>query len=361
VALTRSNRGRFLVTGDREPTTEAMRRPSPRTRRARRDELGAVTSSWVPVVSLADHTSAVRAVADACERVGFLTIVDHGVPDAVIGDLWDTAHAFFDLPEASRRAVAMPYPGYPYGWSPFAYETLTASLGETSPPDLKQSFAIGPVDPPSHAFADPDEASAWSPNRWPDDLPAMRPAWERAYRTFAALAARLLSIMAEALRLPPEHFTPLLDRHTSAMRALDYPALDRAPLAGQLRAGAHTDYGTLTILVARHDQPGLQVQRPDGSWAPADPVPGGLVVNLGDAMARWTNDRWRSTMHRVVVPGGDPLAGARRQSIAFFHNANWDARIECIPTCLAPGERPRYAPIDAGPHLMAKFRSTVGG
>lgn len=316
--------------------------------------------SWVPVVSLADRASAVAAIADACERVGFLTVVDHGVPDGVIADLWRTATAFFDLPDHERRAVAMPFAGYPYGWSPFTNETLSASLGTATPPDLKQSYAIGPVDPPAHAFADPDEASAWSPNLWPDALPSLRPAWETAYRTFAGLAARLLSLMAEALALPPDHFEPLIDRHTSAMRALDYPALAVAPAPGQLRAGAHTDYGTLTVLVARHDQPGLEVQRPDGSWAPADPVPGGLVVNLGDAMARWTNDRWRSTMHRVVVPG-DASAAERRQSIAFFHNANWDARIECIPSCLAPGEEPRYAPMEAGPHLMAKFRSTVQG
>lgn len=314
------------------------------------------------MVSLADRAGAVTAMADACERVGFLTIVDHGVDAALLTELWATAWSFFELPDDTKRAVAMPYPGYPYGWSPFSYETLTASLGETSPPDLKESYAIGPVDPPTHAFTDPDEASAWSPNRWPaDDLPALRPVWERAFRAFADLSARLLSLMAEALDLAPDHFEPLVDRHTSAMRALHYPPLARAPQPGQLRAGAHTDYGTLTVLVARHDQPGLQVQRPDGAWAAADPVPGGLVVNLGDAMARWTNDRWRSTMHRVVVPEHGPASGERRQSIAFFHNANWDARIECIPSCLRAGEAPRYAPIGAGPHLMAKFRSTVGG
>lgn len=100
-------------------------------------------------------------------------------------------------------------------------------------------------------------------------------------------------------------------------------------------------------------QGGLEVQSPDGAWHPVSPVPGSLVVNLGDAMARWTNDRWRSTMHRVVVPTG------RRQSIAFFHNANWDAVIECLPGCLAPGEQPTYPPITAGPHLMQKFQSTV--
>ncbi len=103
----------------------------------------------------------------------------------------------------------------------------------------------------------------------------------------------------------------------------------------------------------------MQVLRPDGSWADVPAVPGAFVINLGDAMARWTNDRWVSTMHRVVLPPADAGPAARRQSIAFFHNANWDAVIECLPTCLDPGETPRYPPVAAGPHLMSKFQSTV--
>lgn len=307
--------------------------------------------SWVPVVDLG-ATDAVDEVADACRRVGFLTVVGHGVADDVIDGAWTTARQFFDLPLEQRAAVAMPRPGYPYGWSPLQGETLAASLGRRSRPDLKQSFAIGPVDAPSHTFADPDEEFAWSANLWPDSLPAMRPAWETYYRAMADLAARLLRVMALALELPADHFDPLIDRHTSAMRALDYPANDGAS-DGRFGASAHTDYGTLTVLLADTSQRGLQVQGPDGEWLDATPLPGSLVVNLGDAMARWTNDRWRSTMHRVVVPD------RRRQSIAFFHNANWDALIDCIPSCLDPGEVPSHPPIAAGPHLMQKFRSTV--
>jgi isopenicillin N synthase-like dioxygenase len=247
----------------------------------------------------------------------------------------------------------MPYPGYPYGYSPLAGETLAASLGNTAPPDRKQSFAIGPVAPPTHHFADADEEFAWSPNLWPPALPLLRPAWEAGYTAFADLAARLLRLMAEGLGLPADHFDGLIDRHTSAMRALDYPAADGDGHHHALGASAHTDYGTLTILMADHTQRGLQVLDARGEWHDVVPAPGALVVNLGDAMARWTNDRWRSTMHRVVVPQ------RRRQSIAFFHNANWDAMIECLPTCLDAGEVPRYPPMAAGPHLMHKFRSTV--
>ena len=147
---------------------------------------------------------------------------------------------------------------------------------------------------------------------------------------------------------------------------LNYPALSEPAQPGQLRAGAHTDYGTVTALLTS-DAPGglpggLEVLV-DDRWTAAPVVADSFVINLGDAMARWTNDRWRSTLHRVVTPSTNPAAidmaaMSRRQSIAFFHNANWDAVIECIPSCLAAGDTPRYTPVTAGDHLMSKFRST---
>jgi isopenicillin N synthase-like dioxygenase len=97
----------------------------------------------------------------------------------------------------------------------------------------------------------------------------------------------------------------------------------------------------------------------DGAWAGVEPAPGALVVNIGDLMARWTNDRWRSTLHRVVDPPDPAAAAARRQSMPYFQNANWSAEISCLPTCLEPGEQPRYVPVLAGPHLMGKFRRSV--
>jgi isopenicillin N synthase-like dioxygenase len=307
---------------------------------------------WVPEIDLRTSDAAAQ-IGRACSDVGFLTIVGHGIADATLAALWETAEAFFALPDREREAVAMPYPGYPYGYSRLAGETLAASLGHEASADRKHSFAIGPVRQPSHTFADADEEFAWAANLWPTALPAMRPAWEAAYNAFSDLAARLLSLMATALRLPAGYFDPLIDRHTSAMRALQYPASDGELDANALGASAHTDYGTLTVLLADHTQRGLQVADRNGVWHDVVPPPGALVVNLGDAMAQWTNDRWRSTMHRVVVPSHT------RQSIAFFHNANWDAVIEALPTCVGPDEPPRHAPIAAGPHLMHKFRSTV--
>ena len=312
-------------------------------------------SSWVPIVDLSEPAPLViDSVVRACERVGFLTVVGHGVPDAILDGAWKSARGFFDLPLDQKMHVAMPFPGYPYGYSPLTGESLAASRGQTGHPDLKESYAIGPVEAPTHEITDPNESFAWSENLWPTSVVEFRSTWELYYRAMADLSARLLRIMAQGLSLHEDHFDPMIRRHTSAMRAINYPAMGPDKVRpGQLGAGAHTDYGTLTVLLADSDQRGLQVEGTDGVWNDVQPERGALVVNLGDAMARWTNDRWRSTMHRVIVPA------ARRQSIAFFHNANWDARIECIPSCLRPGERPRYEPIDAGPHLMNKFTSTV--
>lgn len=307
----------------------------------------------VPVVSLTSERSA-EQIGAACAEVGFFSIVDHGVSDDVIDDAWRCARDFFDLPLADRMTVAMPVPGYPYGYSPLAGESLAASRGVAAAPDAKESLAIGPVDPPSHAMADADEAFAWSPNLWPSSLPALRPSWERYYRAMAELAGRLLGEMALALALPSDYFAAMINRHTSAMRALNYPCRDtHVAVDDSTGASAHTDYGTLTILRADPDVGGLQIADSQGEWHDVDPPAGGLVINLGDAMARWTNDRWRSTLHRVQRPT------ARRQSIAFFHNANWDATIECLPSCATVGEAPKYPPMSAGPHLMHKFRSTV--
>ena len=323
-----------------------------------------MSRSSVPIIDLrpfgagdeASRRTIAAAVDAACRDVGFFTVVGHGIPAATLDATWTAALAFFELPIEQRMTVAMPYPGYPYGYNPFNVEALNRSIGGDAPPDLKETFNVGPIDPPPRSFDemdDDDERAVYAPNRWPDAVcPALRPALETHYRSMAGLAARLMDVFAVALGLPDGWFAPYIDRHGSALRVAHYPALERPPPPGQLRAGAHTDYGTLTIL-AIDDEPGLQVQAADGAWIDVDHAPGGLVVNLGDLMQRWTNDRWRSTMHRVVVPEG---ADRRRLSVPFFHNANWDAQVVCLT---GPGETPRHPPVTAGRHLMAKFRSTV--
>ena len=315
----------------------------------------------VPVVDISADPAKVGAELDEiCRTTGFFQVTGHGIDDGVAGAAWTMATAFFDLPLADKLAVARPTPDYPYGYIPLAGESLGQSMADEdpeTPPDLKEVFNMGPPGRPGRAFADPGEAWSYSPNLWPDALPGLRPAWTAYYDALRGLGNRLMSLFAWGLGLPPGFFAGKTGHGPNALRAINYPAPEHAPLPGQLRAGPHTDYGTLTIL--RQDAVGgLEVLGPGGAWTGVEPVPGALVVNLGDLMARWTNDRWRSTLHRVTDP---PTSGqGRRQSMPYFQNANWSAPITCLPSCLAPGEKPRYEPVLAGPHLMGKFRRSVG-
>jgi isopenicillin N synthase-like dioxygenase len=317
----------------------------------------------VPIIDLSglgrggDRASEVgREIDEACRSVGFFSVIGHGIDAAVIERAHDAAIAFFDLPPEARLGAAKPSPDAPYGYVPFSAEALNRSIGGTGPPDLKETYNVGPIGtpprPPSE-MVDPDERDVWSPTVWPPMMPELRPALEAYYTAMADLAATIMRGFAIALNLRPDWFAPFIDEHGSALRLAHYPPLVRPPQAGELRAGAHTDYGTLTIL--RLDaEPGLQVRWPDGEWVDVEAPDGALVVNIGDLMQRWSNDRWRSTMHRVVIAEG--RHGERRLTMPFFHNANWDARVECI---VADGERPRHEPVLAGAHLMEKFRSTV--
>jgi isopenicillin N synthase-like dioxygenase len=314
----------------------------------------------VPVIDLAEAHAASR-IARACADTGFLVVTNHGVDRQVIDTAWEAATRFFDLSVADKMAVAMPYHGYPYGYAPLRGERLAASLGADTPPDLKETFSMGPIEVPTHVLlgemVEPAEAFVYEPTPWPPAVPEFQQAMESYYTAMAGFVARIMTVFAEALRLPSDFFDSRIDRHTSALRVLNYPAVTDPPQPGQLRAGAHSDYGTVTVLRADNAPGGLEVLVAD-RWTAVPLVSDSLIINLGDAMARWTNDRWRSTLHRVVTPPANLAATSRRQSIAFFHNANWDAVIECIPSCLAAGETPRYAPVTAGEHLMSKFRST---
>jgi isopenicillin N synthase-like dioxygenase len=313
----------------------------------------------VPVIDLgAPEATNARAIDEACRTVGFFQIVGHGLDPDVEQRAWRVAREFFALPVDEKLSVAIPE-GDAYGYGPFAIERLAASRGDRTPPDLKETFSVGPFDGPPAGLDDPAAAFVYSPNRWPAALPDMEPVVRAYYQALAVLVERVMSLMAVGLGLRPDYFVPFIDRHTSALRALHYPDLrGRGVEPGQLRAGAHSDYGTLTLLRQDSALGGLQVRDVDGEWHDVPSLPGSYVVNVGDALERWTNDAWRSTLHRVVVPPADVDRDCSRQSIAFFHNANWDARIECIPTCLAPGDVPRYPPVGAGRHLMEKFRST---
>jgi isopenicillin N synthase-like dioxygenase len=192
-------------------------------------------------------------------------------------------------------------------------------------------------------------------NVWPEQPAGMREACMAYFGACNALAAELMRIFALALGMPEDFLVERTNRAPNVMRCNNYERRSNhaAPEPGQVRMGAHSDYGACTILLADR-VPGLQIVGPDGTWHDVLPEPGTFLVNLGDLLADWTNDTWRSTLHRVVPPT-DPDGPARRRSVAFFFEANYDAMVEVMPTCISEDRPARYAPVTAGDHLMNKL------
>jgi isopenicillin N synthase-like dioxygenase len=294
----------------------------------------------VPVVDISRSADVVDDVRRACEQIGFLTVVGHGVPDDLVAGTGAAARAFFDLPEDAKRRFAegSPTPGLP-AYRPLRTERLAASLGRQAPADLKESLDWGPAVP---GYG------------WPERPPELRSLFEEYFSAVATLGERLRHLFALALDLPEDWFEEAFRGHASSVRVINYPAPEGDAEPGQLRAGAHTDYGCMTILRTENAPGGLQVQTRSGEWLDVHPVPGSFVVNLGDMMGRWTNDRWTATLHRVAVPPPDARLGSRRQSIVFFHDPRADAVIDCIPGCADASNPPRYEPVTALEHVQAK-------
>jgi isopenicillin N synthase-like dioxygenase len=319
--------------------------------------------SAVPTIDispfLGNEPARKRAVADevarTCEQTGFVIIAGHGFPHDLLARAQRQLFAFFDLPAETKNRWHPTGPSKQRGYHGFATRGLAYTLGEQTPPDLRESVFLGPVDDHRAYYAKlPEAATSYAPNVIPDEPAGLAATLVSLYREYERLARDMMRVFAAALGLREGFFDGTLDRHFSIMSCHHYPVLEEPPLPGQLRTGAHTDYGAMTILAATDAEGGLEVRMPEGSWAGVRPKPGEFVVNLGDMMARWTNERWASTLHRVVNPPLG-LAQSRRLSIGMFVHPNYDQRIECVPTCLAAGEQPRDPVITAGEHIKRKI------
>ena len=281
-----------------------------------------------------------------CSEIGFLLIENHGVPDNVIESQWTAVNQFFSQKTEDKKKASAPYPGYPYGWIGPNKEALAASKGDKTPPDLKESFNGGPIKIPSKKIKD-DRAYefCYQPTIWPE-INGFQKAWTDYYIEMEKLARKIMSAFAEALSLEPNFFKNYIETPISALRALHYPKTTIVPEEGQQRAGAHTDYGSLTILLPQPDTSGLQLQIKN-QWIDVPAIKGTFVINIGDLMELWTGRRWKSTLHRVIAKPNQP----ERKSLAFFHQPNWEAKIYPI------GEN-KKEPVISGPYLMDKFLST---
>jgi isopenicillin N synthase-like dioxygenase len=307
----------------------------------------------------AERRAVAKAIGRACEDIGFFTIVGHGVDAALVRRMADVSRAFFDLPVADKQRVRRPKPEQSRGYIGLGEENLSYSVGRDTI-DLKEFFAIGPVDVPDEPYYRAAAAyPSFAPNVWPERPAGLRAIYTEYYRAMEQLAAQLMRAFALALDLREDFFHDKTDRHISGIRVINYPDQPEAPAAGQLRAGAHSDYGALTILKAENVPGGLEVLNRAGEWVAVAPVADSFVINLGDLMMHWTNDRWVSTLHRVANPPRDAALGSRRQSIVFFYQPNYDALIECLPGCSGPGNPAKYAPVTSGEHRLRKFLKTV--
>jgi len=307
----------------------------------------------------ADKARVARQLDEVCSEVGFFCLAGHGVDEAQFAGIYEVSKAFFRLDPDEKQAVAQPAPDVIRGYIGVGAAALGDTMGEDTPPDWKESFSAGPVDVDRSDpyYAAPLARGHFAPNVWPARPEGFGRVWEAYYREMTRLSEDMMRLAALALSLPEDFFADKIDRHIAILGAMYYPDQDHPPEPGQLRAGAHTDFGTLTILRPDEAPGGLQIRLKSGEWAPVKAPPGTFVVNIGDLMARWTNDRWVSTLHRVVNPPVDARLGSERLSIGFFHEANYDANVECLPTCRAPGVAAKYPPILAGEHLHAQFSS----
>lgn len=311
---------------------------------------------------LAGDPAGKRQVADqvdlACRETGFLVIAGHGVAEALIDGVDGISRAFFDLPLDEKQQVQRPARDITRGYIALEGESVARSRGENAPGDLNESFMIGPIDVPDTAyFHAPAAGRHFHPNLWPDRPAGMRPLLSEYFTAMGDLSTRLMRIFALAHGLDEHFFDDKVDRHISRLRIRNYPAQAEAPKPGQLRAGAHSDYGSLTILRTEDQPGGLQVSDGQGGWLDVPILPGCFIVNIGDLMQRWTNDTWVSTLHRVVNPPRAAAMQSRRQSLVFFHNPNYDALIECLPGTGAP----KHPPVTSGDYLRMKFTATQTG
>ncbi|WP_158809037.1 isopenicillin N synthase family oxygenase [Beijerinckia sp. L45] len=324
-----------------------------------------MTLLHVPVIDLSPYRegtqegrAAVAAqVGQACKDIGFLVVSGHGISEELIKKTHDVSARFFALPHAEKLAVDRPAPDQVRGYSTVGGEGLSFSLDEPTPPDIKESLSIGPIDvPPNDPYYTNAEAGPhFAKNIWPPEPPDLKAVWTEYFGAVDALARDLMRIFALALNLDEHYFDPTIDKNISMMRVLRYPAQTTAPLPGQLRAGAHSDYGSMTILRKDLSDASLQVKNKAGEWVGVPVIEGTFIVNIGDLMQQWTNDLWSSTVHRVVNPELGSPENVDRLSIVFFHQPNYDAIVECLPTCTSAENPPKYAPTTSGENLLSKF------
>ena len=286
------------------------------------------------------------ALRDAFENVGFYFIVNHGIPQSLIDATFAAAKRFHDMDLERKMALRMNKNNV--GYMPFKGSTTKHSpLNANNQPNLVEAYFTKRDLPPDHP--DPQSVLPFrGPNLWPDDLPGFRETVIEYNTAMEHLGLSLLPLYATALDLPPDHFAQAFRQPTFTLRMSHYPRQDVVE-DNEFGLAPHTDTSFMTML-AQNDVPGLSIRLPNGRWLDAPSLPGSILVNGGDLLRRWTNDRFLATPHRVIN-----RSGQERYAIPFFMDCDYDWTMQCLPTCHDAANPPRYEPITY-PAYMTWFR-----
>ncbi|MDA3039491.1 MAG: hypothetical protein O3C27_08150 [Actinomycetota bacterium] len=303
----------------------------------------------------AEAETVASLIDQALRRTGFLIVTGHGVDPAVKDAYFGAMKSFFALPLEAKEVIAIGNSACHRGYVGFASETLEGAIageeriGEKLAGDMKETLDTGTEHGPDHP-----EVLAGTPLHGPNQFPdieGFRKAWEDYRSAVIETALRVQRGLAMALHLSPDFFESQPGETMYHLRLIHYPPMDRlTPEPGQLGCGAHTDYGTITVL-GDDGVGGLQVRMRSGEWVDAVVPDGHFVVNIGDLMAIWTNDRWISNPHRVVNP-----PNTDRYSSPLFVTPPFHLRIETLSTCR--DEPLRHEPMFSGPYLLSRFDGT---
>lgn len=299
---------------------------------------------------LAGGDAGKRAVAgeirSACETIGFLYLANHGVSDSLVARTFDVSRRFFALPQdILNDPDLVASSNNPRGYVPFNSRKFKGATH----PDLRDGFHMETERPAD----DPDYLTAGGllyPNRWPRVMPEFRATMLEYYDRMTLLAGDLLHAMALALDLPEAYFDRYFHKPLSSAALRHYPPQTPMTAADAFGIFPHKDEVAFTIL-AQDAVGGLQVRVRENDWVDAAPIPGTFVINIGDTMARWSNDRFASTWHRVVN-----RSGVERYSIPFFFRPHHETLIECLPTCQSPANPPKYQPVRTGENAIGRLQ-----
>ncbi|WP_118857486.1 isopenicillin N synthase family dioxygenase [Sphingomonas mesophila] len=307
-----------------------------------------ISSDNVASVSLAEADRDPQAFADELGRsfvdYGFAIIRDHGIPQPLIDDAEDKARALFALPEEVKRRYKVEGSGGARGYTPFGIETAKGAKAH----DLKEFWHVGRDLPEDHPFR-----AHMGDNVWPAEVAGFRETFQRLYTAFDEAGVKILRAVARFLKIDEEYFTDTVRDGNSVMRLLHYPPQNE-PTGEHIRAGAHEDINTITLLLGA-EEAGLQLLTKDGRWLDVSPKKGELVINIGDMLQRLTNGKLRSTSHRVINPSPERASKAR-YSMPFFLHFRSDFMIEALPGTVPSGEQPKWPPITADDYLQERLR-----